>query len=169
MMCNLNSHASHSLPLAAELAHSAIAGRSPGTTPARAGALYQAISTGGSGGGRLPRGPAARHSLGHAAERSRGDGRQSSPSPSGRGPGGGKGGNGDDRAEKATPHPASPLQGRGVLIIPSGQAAAAIAPLPVAALRLPEETVELLRSLGIVHVAQLLNLPREDLRARFGQ
>ena len=56
-----------------------------------------------------------------------------------------------------------------VTIIPPGQAAAALAPLPVAALRLAEETVALLRSLGIVFIAQLANLPRESLQSRFGQ
>jgi protein ImuB len=55
------------------------------------------------------------------------------------------------------------------LVVPSGQFAPALAPLPVAALRLPEATVDLLRKLGIVYIAQLRSLPRESLRSRFGQ
>jgi protein ImuB len=41
--------------------------------------------------------------------------------------------------------------------------------LPLAALRLPRETVDLLAELGVVHLEQLLTLPRESLRARFGE
>jgi protein ImuB len=45
---------------------------------------------------------------------------------------------------------------------------AAVAPLPLAALRLPAATVELLGQLGIVRIEQLATLPRESLTARFG-
>jgi protein ImuB len=55
------------------------------------------------------------------------------------------------------------------IVIPPGQLSPALAPLSLAALRLPAETVALLRKLGIVYIAQLGNLPRESLQARFGQ
>jgi len=41
--------------------------------------------------------------------------------------------------------------------------------LPIDSLRLPQETVALLAELGIVRIDQLLALPRESLRARFGE
>jgi len=41
-------------------------------------------------------------------------------------------------------------------------------PLPVAALRLQESTIELLGALGIHHVAELQALPRDQLATRFG-
>jgi protein ImuB len=42
-------------------------------------------------------------------------------------------------------------------------------PLPVAALRVPEKTVDLLAQLGVTHIEQLLQLPRASLPARFGE
>ena len=45
---------------------------------------------------------------------------------------------------------------------------AALRPLPVEALRLSDDVVELLHSLGIYRIGQLESLPREDLTARFG-
>jgi protein ImuB len=53
-------------------------------------------------------------------------------------------------------------------IIPSGVTLAALGPLPVAALRLPEETVALLAAVGIRSIEQLAALPRAALSARFG-
>jgi protein ImuB len=44
----------------------------------------------------------------------------------------------------------------------------ALRPLPVAALRLPEETLRALAGLGVERVGQLMDLPRSDLPARFG-
>jgi protein ImuB len=61
-----------------------------------------------------------------------------------------------------------PTSRLSVTVIPPGQLVPALAPLPVAALRLAEETVALLRGLGIVFVAQLADLPREGLQSRFG-
>ncbi len=52
--------------------------------------------------------------------------------------------------------------------IPPHQTSAALRPLPIEALRLPEETVELLHSLGISRIEQLELLPREELGCRFG-
>jgi len=53
-------------------------------------------------------------------------------------------------------------------VIAPNQNATALADLPVAALRLPEETVELLAELGVLLVGQLLELPRDSLASRFG-
>jgi len=53
-------------------------------------------------------------------------------------------------------------------IIPPNQTAAALAPLPIQALRLPPETVELLHSLGIDRIGPLERLPRKELDCRFG-
>jgi protein ImuB len=43
-----------------------------------------------------------------------------------------------------------------------------LAPLPLAALRLPAETLDLLAHLGLHRIDDLLHLPRSDLVARFG-
>jgi protein ImuB len=42
-------------------------------------------------------------------------------------------------------------------------------PLPVSALRVPAETVDLLAQLGVTQIEQLLRLPRASLPARFGE
>jgi protein ImuB len=55
-----------------------------------------------------------------------------------------------------------------VSIVPSGTTFSALAPLPVAALRLPEETVALLAAVGIRTIEQVAALPRASLTARFG-
>lgn len=44
-----------------------------------------------------------------------------------------------------------------------------IGPLPLSALRLPGDTIDLLGQLGIVQIDQLLQLPRCSLSARFGE
>ncbi len=66
------------------------------------------------------------------------------------------------------PQRASPdvPQGR---IAPAGRTHAAIAGLPVAALRLPPDTVAALGRLGLVRVADLAGLPRAALARRFGR
>ena len=46
--------------------------------------------------------------------------------------------------------------------------AAAIAELPVAALRLPVETVDALRRLGVERIGQLAAMPSAPLTRRFG-
>jgi protein ImuB len=53
-------------------------------------------------------------------------------------------------------------------LVPPGEVLPAVRPLPVAALRLPEDTVELLRGLGIDRIGQLEALPRDELSSRFG-
>ncbi len=53
-------------------------------------------------------------------------------------------------------------------LVPPGEALAALRPLPVAALRLPEQVVAWLRQLGVDRIGQLEALPREELPSRFG-
>jgi protein ImuB len=53
-------------------------------------------------------------------------------------------------------------------IMPRGEERALLAPLPVAALRLPEETIATLTRVGLKCVGDLLDLPRAPLAARFG-
>jgi protein ImuB len=55
-----------------------------------------------------------------------------------------------------------------VRIAPSGQTRQAIAPLPIAALRLTEDTVTGLTRLGIRQVGDLIGMPRAGLSRRFG-
>src|SRR6185437_6641472 len=53
------------------------------------------------------------------------------------------------------------------LIIPDGEIAAALAPLPVEALRLEPDITGLLRRLGLKRIGQLYDLPRASLERRF--
>jgi protein ImuB len=53
-------------------------------------------------------------------------------------------------------------------VVPPGAAVAALAPLPVAALRLPAETVAALDRLGFARIGQLAAAPRGPLVRRFG-
>jgi protein ImuB len=53
-------------------------------------------------------------------------------------------------------------------IVPPGDARAALASLPVAALRLDPDTVQMLERLGLVRIESLYPLPRRALVARFG-
>jgi protein ImuB len=53
-------------------------------------------------------------------------------------------------------------------IVPSGGARIALAPLPVAALRLPPDAVSMLERLGLACADSLYPLPRQALAARFG-
>ena len=55
-----------------------------------------------------------------------------------------------------------------LLIVPPGAAAHALRPLPIEALRLPAETLDLLHQLGVYRIAQLETLPRAELGCRFG-
>ncbi len=59
-------------------------------------------------------------------------------------------------------------QTTGPIIIPAGGQRALLSPLPVAALRLPANTVDTLHELGIRQIAQLQELPRSTVPARFG-
>jgi len=56
---------------------------------------------------------------------------------------------------------------RPSLIIPEGKTGAALAPLPVEALRLEPEIASLLRRLGLKRIGQLYDLPRASLERRF--
>ena len=53
-------------------------------------------------------------------------------------------------------------------IIVAGEENAALAPLPLAALRLPDETVAALARVGFKRIGDILDLPRAPLTARFG-
>ena len=57
---------------------------------------------------------------------------------------------------------------RPSVIVPEGRATAALAPLPVAALRLPPADAEALARLGLRRIGDLLSLPRPSLARRFG-
>jgi len=57
--------------------------------------------------------------------------------------------------------------GEAGIIAPGGERTA-LAPLPIAALRLPEETVAALRRVGLKRIGDILDLPRAPLAARFG-
>jgi protein ImuB len=54
-------------------------------------------------------------------------------------------------------------------IVPPGEARAALAPLPLAALRLPPAVVAQLARLGLRRIEDLMNLPRAGLARRFGR
>src|SRR5205823_3979279 len=56
----------------------------------------------------------------------------------------------------------------GPIIVPSDGQSAALSPLPVVALRLPDKILDTLRELGIRQIGQLQQLPRSSLPARFG-
>jgi protein ImuB len=53
-------------------------------------------------------------------------------------------------------------------LVPAGQAENFLYPLPVAALRLPADTLDVLRKLGLERIGQLAALPRDSLVSRFG-
>jgi len=57
----------------------------------------------------------------------------------------------------------------GTAVVPTGGLRAALAPLPVVALRLDGATAEGLRRLGLRRVGDLIDLPRAPLAARFGE
>jgi protein ImuB len=56
-----------------------------------------------------------------------------------------------------------------VVLVPPKAMREALLPLPVAALRLPSETVEALAELGLKRIGDLIDLPRAPLAARFGE
>jgi len=57
---------------------------------------------------------------------------------------------------------------RPLIMVPPGETTPALAPLPVAALRLPAETVAALDRLGFSRIGQLAEAPRGPLARRFG-
>ncbi len=58
--------------------------------------------------------------------------------------------------------------GKTAMIIESGKQAEAISPLPPAALRLDDVTLQRMDKLGFRQVGQFINIPRLNLRRRFG-
>src|SRR5262249_37672659 len=52
-------------------------------------------------------------------------------------------------------------------VVPPGKIEQSLASLPIAALRLSDETIEILSELGIERIAQLVALPRDALASRF--
>ena len=56
----------------------------------------------------------------------------------------------------------------GAPVVAPGEAAAMLAPLPLAALRLDPETVSALERVGLKRIGQVLEAPRAPLAARFG-
>jgi len=95
------------------------------------------------------------------------------------GRGGGSGSFAPNVPHSATPTPDPSPQGGGeknrggaiynCALVPPGEMRHALAPLPAAALRLAPETVEALAELGLKRVADLVDLPRAPLAARFGE
>ncbi|SJM34491.1 Y-family DNA polymerase [Mesorhizobium delmotii] len=65
-------------------------------------------------------------------------------------------------------HALARFGGPQTIVIPSGEIAQAILPLPIAALRLPAVTIDGLRRLGFERVADLAATPRASLALRFG-
>ena len=57
---------------------------------------------------------------------------------------------------------------RGGLLVPVGESLAAVAKLPIAAVRLAQEETRLLRDLGLEQIGQLPALSRSAVAARFG-
>src|SRR5262249_38746820 len=57
--------------------------------------------------------------------------------------------------------------GESPTVIPPGKTSTVLADLPLAALRLPPETVEIFMELGIEHIGRLLSLPLDALASRF--
>ncbi|MHA7876485.1 Y-family DNA polymerase [Roseivivax sp.] len=69
--------------------------------------------------------------------------------------------------QAGTPQTGTPRSG-SERIAPPGKTYGALAPLPVAALRLPPETVESLSRLGLRRIGDLAGQPRASLARRFG-
>jgi protein ImuB len=65
-------------------------------------------------------------------------------------------------------HALSRFGGGTTIVVPSGETARAILPLPIAALRLAAGTIDSLRRLGFETIADLAGTPRASLALRFG-
>jgi protein ImuB len=57
----------------------------------------------------------------------------------------------------------------GDSVIPSNQTRDVLLPLPLAALRIPDETIAALAQVGLKHIADVIDRPRAPLAARFGE
>ena len=64
---------------------------------------------------------------------------------------------------------AAAAAGQGAAITPPGEARAALAPLPMAALRLDPDTAQRLRRVGLQRMGDLYAMPRDALARRFGE
>ncbi|MGB3389319.1 MAG: DUF6504 family protein, partial [Pseudaminobacter sp.] len=65
-------------------------------------------------------------------------------------------------------HALARFVGRPTMVVPAGQSGNAILPLPIAALRLPDDMIASLRRLGFDRISDLANKPRAPLALRFG-
>jgi protein ImuB len=65
-------------------------------------------------------------------------------------------------------HATARFAGQAILVVPPGQDAPALAPLPIEALRLPEDIRDGLRRVGLERVGDLVAAPRAPLMRRFG-
>ena len=65
-------------------------------------------------------------------------------------------------------HALARYRARPSIVVPPGEDRVAIAPLPIAALRLPPDMVDALRRLGFERITDLLTKPRAPLALRFG-
>jgi protein ImuB len=65
-------------------------------------------------------------------------------------------------------HALARYRARPSIVVPPGEDMATIAPLPIAALRLPPNMVDALRRLGFDRITDLLTTPRAPLALRFG-
>ena len=65
-------------------------------------------------------------------------------------------------------HALARFAARPRLVVPERESADRIRPLPIAALRLPQDTVDDLRRLGFERISDLLATPRAPLTLRFG-
>ena len=57
----------------------------------------------------------------------------------------------------------------GISLVPAGEQAEWLKPLPIAALRIPEPVKQSLQTLDVVTIGQLIRLPRASLPSRFGK
>ena len=98
-----------------------------------------------------------------------GIGGKSSPPPLA----GGGGGSGRRQGHTQASHPETPSphpeeNTTHTAIVPPGTTATALTPLPIRALRLPDDIIKTLHRLGLTRIGQLMAAPRAPLTRRFG-
>ncbi|MFV1967733.1 MAG: hypothetical protein ACC628_20065, partial [Pirellulaceae bacterium] len=76
--------------------------------------------------------------------------------------------NNSDLSRPPSSNPKSQIPNPQFLIVPPGQTRSALQCLPVEALRLPGDTIDLLHQLGVFQIQQLMRLPRRSLSSRLG-
>ena len=111
--------------------------------------------------------PGAAHAVARFGEER--ESKKDTPSPCGRGLGGGVRAIATSDGSHPSAHP-PPTRGGGVhvFVVPVGDTAAAVTPLPIDSLRLPAAITDGLHLLGFETVAQLAATPRAPLTRRFG-